>query len=42
MDRADVRAARRTVRRFSAEDVPDEVLQRVLGAALAMPHAGNI
>jgi nitroreductase len=41
MDLSDVLAARRTVRRFSAEDVPDEVLARVLGAALAMPHAGN-
>jgi nitroreductase len=37
----DALAARRTVRRFADADVPEDVLTRVLGAALAMPHAGN-
>jgi nitroreductase len=41
MEFSQVLGARRSVRRFTDEDVPDEVLRRVLAAGLAMPHAGN-
>ena len=42
MDYADLLAGRRSTRRFdTGRDVPDEVLERVLAAPLAMPHAGN-
>jgi nicotinate-nucleotide--dimethylbenzimidazole phosphoribosyltransferase len=41
MELTDVLAARRTVRRFAADDIPDDVLARVLAAGLAMPHGGN-
>ena len=42
MELEQVLAARRSTRRFDPErDVPDEVLERVLAAPLAMPHAGN-
>lgn len=42
MDWADLLAARRSTRRFDvARDVPDGLLERVLAAPLAMPHAGN-
>jgi nitroreductase len=35
-------AGRRSTRRFdTARDVPDDVLEQVLAAPLAMPHAGN-
>jgi nitroreductase len=35
-------AGRRSTRRFdTGRDVPDDVLERVLAAPLAMPHAGN-
>jgi nitroreductase len=35
-------AGRRSTRRFdTGRDVPDDVLERVLSAPLAMPHAGN-
>lgn len=35
-------ARRRSTRRFDpGRDVPDDVLERVLAAPLAMPHAGN-
>jgi nitroreductase len=35
-------AGRRSTRRFDTDrDVPDDVLERVLAAPLAMPHAGN-
>ncbi len=35
-------AGRRSTRRFdTSREVPDEVLERVLAAPLAMPHAGN-
>lgn len=37
----DALRARRTVRSFADADVPDDLLREVLGAALAMPHAGN-
>jgi nitroreductase len=39
---SDLLAQRRSTRRFDTErDVPDELLDRVLAAPLAMPHAGN-
>jgi nitroreductase len=42
MDFSQLLAGRRSTRRFDAgRDVPDEVLERVLAAPLAMPHAGN-
>jgi nitroreductase len=42
MDYADLLAGRRSTRRFDpGRDVPDDVLERVLAAPLAMPHAGN-
>lgn len=41
MELADVLNKRRTVRRFTDQDVPGEVLRQVLAAGLAMPHAGN-
>ena len=42
MDYADLLAGRRSTRRFdTGRDVPDAVLERVLAAPLAMPHAGN-
>lgn len=41
MDLTDVLAQRRTVRRFTDDDVPDDLLRRVLAAGLAMPHGGN-
>jgi nitroreductase len=42
MEYADLLANRRSTRRFdTGRDVPDEVLERVLAAPLAMPHAGN-
>jgi nitroreductase len=42
MEYADLLAGRRSTRRFdTTRDVPDAVLERVLGAPLAMPHAGN-
>jgi nitroreductase len=42
MEYADLLAGRRSTRRFDTErDVPDDVLERVLAAPLAMPHAGN-
>ncbi|HYT39270.1 MAG TPA: nitroreductase family protein [Acidimicrobiia bacterium] len=42
MDYAELLAGRRSTRRFdTSRDVPDEVLERVLAAPLAMPHAGN-
>jgi nitroreductase len=42
MEYADLLAGRRSTRRFdTGRDVPDEVLERVLAAPLAMPHAGN-
>jgi len=42
MEFADLLAGRRSTRRFdTGRDVPDEVLQTVLAAPLAMPHAGN-
>src|SRR5437588_4044437 len=42
MEYADLLAGRRSTRRFdTGRDVPDEVLERVLTAPLAMPHAGN-
>ncbi|MEW6475571.1 MAG: nitroreductase family protein [Actinomycetota bacterium] len=42
MDFAELLAARRSTRRFdTTRDIPDAVLARVLGAPLAMPHAGN-
>ncbi len=35
-------AGRRSTRRFdTGRDVPDDVLERILAAPLAMPHAGN-
>jgi len=35
-------AGRRSTRRFDpGRDVPDDVLERILAAPLAMPHAGN-
>ena len=42
MELADLLAGRRSTRRFdTTRDVPDAVLDRVLAAPLAMPHAGN-
>lgn len=42
MEYADLLAGRRSTRRFdTGRDIPDEVLERVLAAPLAMPHAGN-
>lgn len=42
MEYAELLAGRRSTRRFdTARDVPDGVLERVLAAPLAMPHAGN-
>lgn len=41
MNLTDVLARRRTVRRFGDDDIPDDVLRRVLAAGLAMPHGGN-
>jgi nitroreductase len=42
MDFTELLAGRRSTRRFdTGRDVPDEVLERVLAAPLAMPHAGN-
>ncbi len=42
MEYTDLLADRRSTRRFdTGRDVPDEVLERVLAAPLAMPHAGN-
>src|SRR5258708_36137411 len=42
MEYTDLLAGRRSTRRFdTGRDVPDEVLERVLAAPLAMPHAGN-
>jgi nitroreductase len=42
MEYADLLAGRRSTRRFdTGRDVPDDLLQTVLAAPLAMPHAGN-
>ena len=42
MDFSELLAGRRSTRRFdTTRDIPDDVLQRVLAAPLAMPHAGN-
>jgi nitroreductase len=42
MEYAALLAGRRSTRRFdTGRDVPDDVLERILGAPLAMPHAGN-
>jgi len=42
MEFAELLAGRRSTRRFdTGRDVPDDVLERVLAAPLAMPHAGN-
>jgi nitroreductase len=42
MELAALLASRRSTRRFDPDrEVPEDVLQRVLAAALAMPHAGN-
>jgi nitroreductase len=42
MEYTELLAGRRSTRRFdTSRDVPDEVLERVLAAPLAMPHAGN-
>jgi nitroreductase len=42
MEYAELLAGRRSTRPFdTVRDVPDEVLERVLAAPLAMPHAGN-
>ena len=41
MELADILRARRTVRRYTDEDIPEDLLRRVLGAAVAMPHSGN-
>ena len=42
MDYAALLARRRSTRRFdTGRDVPDDVLERILAAPLAMPHAGN-
>src|SRR5918992_5102580 len=42
MESAELLAGRRSTRRFDpSRDVPDDVLERVLAAPLAMPHAGN-
>jgi nitroreductase len=41
MELSDVLAARRTVRRFSDDEIDEDVLRGVLAAGLAMPHGGN-
>src|SRR5437763_3285183 len=42
MELSDLLAGRRSTRHFdTGRDVSDDVLQRVLAAPLAMPHAGN-
>ncbi|HEV8624678.1 MAG TPA: nitroreductase family protein, partial [Acidimicrobiia bacterium] len=42
MEYGDLLAGRRSTRRFdTSRDVPDALLERVLAAPLAMPHAGN-
>lgn len=42
MEYAELLAGRKSTRRFdTGRDVPDDVLERVLSAPLAMPHAGN-
>jgi nitroreductase len=42
MEYSQLLAGRRSTRRFDTDrDVSDEVLERVLAAPLAMPHAGN-
>ena len=42
MDFPELLGARRSTRHFdTARDIPDDILQRVLAAPLAMPHAGN-
>jgi len=42
MEYAALLAGRRSTRRFDTDrDVPDDVLERILAAPLAMPHAGN-
>lgn len=42
MEYAELLAGRRSTRRFdTGRDIPAEVLERVLAAPLAMPHAGN-
>ena len=42
MEYAALLAERRSTRRFdTGRDVPDDVLERILAAPLAMPHAGN-
>jgi nitroreductase len=42
MDFTELLGGRRSTRHFDAtRDIPDDVLQRVLAAPLAMPHAGN-
>ncbi len=42
MDFTELLGGRRSTRHFdTTRDIPDDVLQRVLAAPLAMPHAGN-
>src|SRR5919206_4760044 len=42
MEYRELLAGRRSTRRFdTSRDVPDDALDRVLAAPLAMPHAGN-
>lgn len=42
MEYTELLAGRRSTRRFdTGRDIPDDVLERVLVAPLAMPHAGN-
>src|SRR2546423_3651529 len=42
MELSDLLAGRRSTRHFdTGRDVPDDVLESVLAAPLAMPHAGN-
>lgn len=42
MEYAELLAGRRSTRRFDpSRDIPDALLERVLAAPLAMPHAGN-
>jgi nitroreductase len=42
MEFTDLLAGRRSTRRFdTGRDIPDALLERVLAAPLAMPHAGN-
>ena len=42
MEYSELLAGRRSTRRFdTSRDVPDDVLEGVLAAPLAMPHAGN-